>query len=129
MLYIFDEFKGFYSLEFLQQAYFVIVDEIPKPHFPELRHLGLGDFIDMDVNGITYKNTYYVLPHLASNLLYVYWLSCNYQGEFLSLSFSWYKLFIIGGPLFFSVVHILQHLLWLKNQLPVKMLDDAERIT
>ena len=72
---------------------------------------------------------HYVLPHLASNLLYVYWLSCNYQGEFLSLSFSWYKFFIIGGPLFFSVVHILQHLLWLKNQLPVKMLDDAERIT
>lgn len=64
----FDEFKGFYSLDFLQQAYFVIVDEIPKPHFPELRDLGLGDFIDMDVNGITYKNTYYVLPHLASDL-------------------------------------------------------------
>lgn len=27
----FDEFKGFYSLEFLQQSYFVIVDAIPKP--------------------------------------------------------------------------------------------------
>ncbi|GAA3722262.1 hypothetical protein GCM10022421_33690 [Oceanisphaera sediminis] len=30
--------------------------------------MGLGDFIDMEAHGITYKNTYYVLPHLASNL-------------------------------------------------------------
>lgn len=64
----FDEFRGFYSLEFLQQAYFVVVDSIPKPNFPELRQMGLGNFIDMDVHGITYKNTYYVLPHLVSNL-------------------------------------------------------------
>ncbi|WKD24377.1 hypothetical protein NDQ71_04640 [Pseudoalteromonas sp. KG3] len=49
------------------------------------------------------------------SLLYVYWLSCNYQGEIVSLSLSWYKLFIIGGPLFFSVIHILLHLLWLKK--------------
>jgi hypothetical protein len=64
----FEEFKGFYSLEFLQKAYFVIADTIPKPNFPELRKIGLGDFIDMEVNGITYKNTYYVLPHLAHEL-------------------------------------------------------------
>ncbi|MCJ8344863.1 hypothetical protein MJH12_04930, partial [bacterium] len=37
----FNEFKGFYSLDFLQQAYFVIVDTIPKPNFPELRQEGL----------------------------------------------------------------------------------------
>ncbi|MBM7455673.1 hypothetical protein HNR62_001545 [Oceanisphaera litoralis] len=64
----FDDFSGFYSLEFLQQAYFVVVDTIPKPNFPELRQMGLGNFIDMEVHGITYKNTYYILPHLASNL-------------------------------------------------------------
>lgn len=64
----YDEFKGFYSQEFLQQAYFVVVDSIPKPNFPELRQIGLGSFIDMDAHGITYKNTYYVLPHLVSNL-------------------------------------------------------------
>lgn len=63
-----DEFKGFYPLEFLQQSYFVIVDKIPKPNFPELRQMGLGDFIDMEVHGITYKNTYYVLPQYADNL-------------------------------------------------------------
>jgi hypothetical protein len=64
----FDEFKGFYPLEFLQQSYFVTVDTIPKPDFPELRQMGLGAFIDMEVHGITYKNTYYVLPPLASDL-------------------------------------------------------------
>lgn len=46
----FDEFKGFYPLEFLQQSYFVIVDTIPKPNFPELRQMGLGDFIETSNN-------------------------------------------------------------------------------
>ncbi len=64
----FDEFEGFYTLEFLEKAYFVIVDIIPKPNFPELRKMGLGNFIDMDVQGITYKNTYYLLANVATNL-------------------------------------------------------------
>ena len=64
---------------------------------------------------ITLKKRLIFLILGVVSLLYVYWLSCNYQGEFLSLSFSWYKLFIIGGPLFFSIVHILLHLLWLKK--------------
>ncbi|HED35291.1 MAG TPA: hypothetical protein ENJ08_13935 [Gammaproteobacteria bacterium] len=63
-----NEFEGFYSSEFLDQAYFVVVNEIPKPDFPGLRQIGLGGFIDMEVGGITYKNTYYVLPHIAQNL-------------------------------------------------------------
>ncbi len=63
-----DEFKGFYSLEFLQHSYFLIVDTIPKPDFPELRQMGLGNFIDMDVDGITYKDTYYIKQHCADNL-------------------------------------------------------------
>jgi hypothetical protein len=63
-----DEFKDFYPLEFLQQAYFVIVDTIPKPDFPELRKMGLGDFIDMDVDGITYKDTYFIKQHCADSL-------------------------------------------------------------
>ena len=63
-----DEFKGFYPLEFLQQSYFVMVDIIPKPNFSELRQMGLGDYVDREVHGITYKTTYYILPHLASDL-------------------------------------------------------------
>ncbi len=64
----YNEFKGFYPLEFLENSYFVVVDSIPKPNFPELRQLGLGDFIDIEGNGITYKNTYYIQSYLVSAL-------------------------------------------------------------
>lgn len=62
------EFEGFYPSEFLKNAFYVVVDEIPKPDFPILREMGLGDFVDMDVAGITYKNTYYILPDAAKDL-------------------------------------------------------------
>jgi len=60
-----DEFKGFFPNEFLQKSYYVTVNKIPKPDFPELRQMGLSTFIDMEANGITYKNTYYILPHFS----------------------------------------------------------------
>jgi len=62
------DFKGFYKKSFLKRAYFVVVENIPKPDFPELRQMGLGDFIDLDVDGITYKDTYYIKQHCADNL-------------------------------------------------------------
>jgi len=62
------EFEGFYPSEFLKNAFYVVVDKIPKPDFPILREMGLGDFVDMDVAGITYKNTYYILPDAAKDL-------------------------------------------------------------
>jgi hypothetical protein len=66
---VFEErFKGFYSPDFLDTAFFVVTDEIPKPDFPELREEGLGDFIDMDVEGITYNDTYYVKQDAANEL-------------------------------------------------------------
>ena len=66
---VFEErFKGFYSPDFLKTAFFVVTDEIPKPDFPELREAGLGDFIDMDVGGITYNDTYYVKQGAANEL-------------------------------------------------------------
>lgn len=61
-------FNGFYSPDFLKTAFFVVTDEIPKPDFPELREAGLGDFIDMDVGGITYNDTYYVKVVAANEL-------------------------------------------------------------
>jgi len=63
-----SEFSGFFTKQFLEDSYFVIVDKIPKPDFPELREAGLGDFIDMEVNGITYKNTYYLDKDCADDL-------------------------------------------------------------
>lgn len=67
-VYFADVFQGFFSIDFLRDAYFVVVDIIPKPDFPELRDVGLGDFLDMEVHGITYKNTYYIVPEVAENL-------------------------------------------------------------
>lgn len=64
-----DAFNGFYPESFLQNAYFVVVDEIPKPNNSEFREMGLGNFFDQMVNDITYKDTYYILPHLTENLI------------------------------------------------------------
>lgn len=63
-----ENFKGFYPASFLKESYFVVVNNIPKPDFSGLREIGLGEFIDMRINGITYKNTYYILPHEEQNL-------------------------------------------------------------
>lgn len=63
-----SQFSGFYSERFLENSYFVVVGNIPKPNFPELREAGFGDFIDMEVNGITYKNTYYVHARCVGEL-------------------------------------------------------------
>lgn len=66
---VFQEyFSGFYSPGFLESAYFVVVEDIPKPDLPELRAAGLGDFIDMDVDGITYDDTYYVQRRAMNEL-------------------------------------------------------------
>jgi len=63
-----NAFSGFYPASFLEKSYFVVVENIPKPNIPGLREMGLGDFIDMQADGITYKNTYYILPHVAQNI-------------------------------------------------------------
>ena len=63
-----EYFSGFYSPDFLKTAFFVVTDEIPKPDFPELREAGLGDFIDMNVGGITYNDTYYIKVEAANEL-------------------------------------------------------------
>ena len=61
-------FDGFYSPDFLRKSYFVLVKDIPRPDFPELRQIGMGNFIDMPVAGITYKNTYYIRRELEQDL-------------------------------------------------------------
>ena len=66
---VFEEhFKGFYSPDFLKTAFFVVTDKIPKPDLPELREAGLGDFIQLDVDGITYNDTYYVKQSAVNEL-------------------------------------------------------------
>ena len=55
-----SQFHGFYPAEFLSNSYFVVVDKLPRPDFPELRQAGFGNIIDMDAAGVTYKNTYFI---------------------------------------------------------------------
>lgn len=62
-----SDFSGFYSEQFLSKSYFVIVDHIPKPDFPELHQMGMGDFVKMPAAGITYKDTYFVLNKYAQD--------------------------------------------------------------
>jgi hypothetical protein len=63
------QFSGFYSSSLLNASYYVIVDTLPLPGLPELRQVGLGDFIDNQnrFDGITYKDTYYLLPKVAGD--------------------------------------------------------------
>lgn len=61
-------FEGFYPREFLSKSYYVLTDSLPKPDFPELYELGLGGFLEMDADGITYKDTYFMKPHLMDKL-------------------------------------------------------------
>lgn len=61
-------FNGFYSPNFLSSSYFVVVDSLPTPDFQQLRDAGLGDFLDGEFDGITYKDTYYLLPHAANKI-------------------------------------------------------------
>jgi len=63
-----SQFKGFYPYEFLEKSYFVVVNQVPKPDFPELRQAGLGSFIDTDFGGITYKNIYFIKKGQENNL-------------------------------------------------------------
>ncbi|MBX2859193.1 MAG: hypothetical protein KTR17_11060 [Cellvibrionaceae bacterium] len=55
-------FAGYYQRPFLENAFYVCLEKLPKPDFPQLRQAGFGDFIDMQANAITYKNVYYILP-------------------------------------------------------------------
>ncbi len=80
-------FNGFYPTAFLSKSYYVVVDEIPKPDFTELREAGLGDFIDMAVDGITYKDTYFISRGCENNLeLHFHELVHVLQWEILGVS-------------------------------------------
>lgn len=61
-------FEGFYPGDFLSNSYFVVMDKLPKPDMPELNDLGIGSFLEMDADGITYKDTYFIKPHLADDI-------------------------------------------------------------
>ena len=61
------QFDRFYRPELLRSSYFVVVNALPMPKVPELKEAGLGDFLDNEdhFGGITYKETYYLVPEAA----------------------------------------------------------------
>lgn len=61
-------FHGFYRPEFLSNSFYVLTDAIPRPDFPELREAGVSEILDMEINGITYKNTYFIKSDLENDL-------------------------------------------------------------
>ncbi|WP_444930183.1 hypothetical protein ACJJIF_20900 [Microbulbifer sp. SSSA002] len=78
------EFAGYYSESFLCRSYFVVVNDIPKPKFPELYQMGLGDFVDMQAAGITYKDTYFVkAPYAGDSSLHFHELVHVHQWSLL----------------------------------------------
>lgn len=62
------DFEGYFSRDFLLESYFVVCETLPKPNLPGLRELGFGGFLDMDADGITYKNTYFIKPAVQGRI-------------------------------------------------------------
>lgn len=62
-------FHGFYTPVLLDASFYVIVDTLPLPDLPELKDAGLGDFLDNQnqYEGITYKDTYYLVPQVVDD--------------------------------------------------------------
>jgi len=63
-----SQFDGFYPTDIISSSYFVVVDRLPKPDFPALRQAGFGDFIDMETEAVTYKNTYFIKKGYESDI-------------------------------------------------------------
>ena len=49
--------RGAYPKPFLEQCQYVIVEEIPRPNLSDPKY---HDFLTMPIEGITYKNVYFI---------------------------------------------------------------------
>lgn len=63
-----EALRDFYTKAFLEQAFFVVVETLPKPQFLKGHVPALDNFLNQKLDGITYKNTYYILPHVAEDI-------------------------------------------------------------
>ena len=62
---IYDHLRGCYSLNFLEKCRYVVVDRIPRP---EINLPEFYDFLTMDIEGITYKNLYFLKSGCEDNI-------------------------------------------------------------
>jgi len=61
-----DALRSFYHPAFLKTSYYVPVDSIPKP---QVSGPGFEDFLQIAVDGITYKDTYFIKTEYQSNII------------------------------------------------------------
>lgn len=59
--------KQYFSQDFLENSYFIITNDIPKPEI-QFENSKVESFINMDGDGITYKNLYFIKEHRANDL-------------------------------------------------------------
>ena len=56
--------KQYFRQDFLENSYFIITNDIPKPDI-KFENSNVESFINMDGDGITYKNLYFIKEHRA----------------------------------------------------------------
>ena len=54
---LYPELKDYYPLSFLSECSYVVTEDIPKPYVPLPK---FESFLSMDVEGMTYKNLYFI---------------------------------------------------------------------
>ena len=59
--------KQYFRKDFLDNSYFITTNDIPKPDIP-FDNINVESFINMDGDGITYKNLYFIKEHRANDL-------------------------------------------------------------
>ncbi|MCE7523039.1 hypothetical protein [Alloalcanivorax xenomutans] len=62
-----DAFDGFYDVGFLAASYYVVLDEIPTPEIVGANR-NVQEMLAMPMDGITYKDTYYVRKGHEGNM-------------------------------------------------------------
>lgn len=63
-----EVFRGYFSRDFLDLAGFVLVDAVPRPDFPQLQERVGDELLNLVPEGITYRQTYYLLRRHETNL-------------------------------------------------------------
>lgn len=63
----FERLGDYFPTSFLQEAYVVIAEHIPKPDVSDIAHPVIQAFAAIPADGITYKDTYFVMRERAED--------------------------------------------------------------
>lgn len=61
-------FTDFFPQEFLENSFFVVVDKVPKPDFLLSVDKDIDQFLEINHEGITYKDTYFIRKDVQGDL-------------------------------------------------------------